>query len=112
MTLSVGSLLVGVAVMLVTVVYVARPFRRGEVKADRAVEAWVQRARSDLDVPTADEPSPVVEPATPVVVGGAPHADAPVNFCPYCGRRVEPDHRFCPGCGKPLPEDSAGEVAA
>jgi len=30
--------------------------------------------------------------------------DEPVNFCPYCGRRVEPDHVFCPKCGRQLAE--------
>lgn len=24
------------------------------------------------------------------------------NFCPYCGKAVEPEHNFCKYCGKPL----------
>jgi hypothetical protein len=128
MTLSVGSLLVGLAVLVVTGVYVARPFRRGEVAAARAVEVWVRRARSGFEAPGAAKvevaaaPAPAADAAaadavaTDVAAADAAEAPLgagdqeeaqPVNFCPYCVRRVESDHRFCPGCGKSLPTEGA-----
>lgn len=109
MTFSVGSLLVGASVILITVAYVIRPFRRREMDLDRAVDAWVRQieAGEAAQAGTAPQP-PAAQAATASNEGDVVTSAHPsVNFCPYCGRRVESDHRFCPSCGKPLPEDAA-----
>ena len=28
-----------------------------------------------------------------------------MNFCPYCGAKLEPTHRYCTACGKAVPEN-------
>jgi uncharacterized OB-fold protein len=71
-----GSLLVALAVTLVVVAYVSRPFKRRRMDWERVVEAWVREARGQQA--------------------------APDGVCPACGQRVAPEHRFCPGCGQPL----------
>lgn len=81
--MSLGAILVGVAIAAVTMAYIARPFRAATPDVAALIEAWVR-----------------------AVAAAAPAAArAEVNFCPQCGRRVAPDHRFCPGCGKRLPLD-------
>jgi hypothetical protein len=89
--MSIGSVLVGVAVALIVGAYLARPFRVVNVNADedanldRDIEAWVAQARSRGTGISSVE------------------ADSePVNFCFECGRRVGPDDRFCAGCGTRL----------
>ena len=87
--MSIGSVLVGVAVALVVGAYLARPFRVVSVSADanleRDIEAWVAQARSQgTGISSAEADS------------------EPVNFCFECGRRVGPDDRFCAGCGTRL----------
>jgi hypothetical protein len=76
--MSIGSILVGMAVLLFLVAYVARPFRRAEVDLDRLIEARVAQVRRERD--------------------NSAHA------CPYCGHCAGPDDRFCAGCGAPLEE--------
>lgn len=78
--MSVGTVLVALAIATVLVAYVARPFRREEGDPEAQLERWVQEARSQRSETTGR--------AT----------------CPQCGRPVQADHRFCPGCGAPLPE--------
>ena len=109
--MSIGAILVSVAVVAVVAAYVARPFRRVAVDVDGIVEVWVRRARRAGLAMIGDEPeisaSPqvvavdqaAVAPAQPLPADD----DEEVSFCPHCGRRVEPDHRFCPRCGKQLP---------
>jgi hypothetical protein len=80
--MGIGSILVGVAFALGVGAYLARPFRRGRVDLDRAIEIWVSQVRA------VGEGEGVVE---------------AVNYCPHCGRRVGPGDRFCAGCGRPLP---------
>ncbi|MBN1954354.1 MAG: zinc ribbon domain-containing protein [Anaerolineae bacterium] len=89
--MSIGSILVGVAVALVVGVYVARPFRKVGAGAnlDQSIETWVAHVR----VTEGAEAKP---PSAREVLEGE------VNFCPKCGRRVEADHQFCPGCGRRL----------
>jgi hypothetical protein len=89
--MSIGSILVGVALVLGVGAYLARPFRRGRVDLDRAIETWVSQVRvGEGGEETAAE-------AAASAVEGA------VNYCAQCGRRLGPDDRFCAGCGKPLP---------
>jgi hypothetical protein len=88
--MSIGSVLVGIAVALIVGACLARPFRTvvvGEkASLDRDIEAWVAQARSrgtesgSVEVDTAE----------------------PMSFCFQCGRRVVPGDRFCPGCGTRL----------
>jgi hypothetical protein len=80
--MSLGSILVGVAFALVAGAYLARPFRRGRVDPDRAIETWVSQIRKGE--------------------GDAGPSEA-VGYCSQCGHRVGVDDRFCAGCGKPLP---------
>ncbi len=126
--MSLGTILVSLAVVLGVGAYVAWPFRRaGDTVADgadveRLVEAWVRRAQAaqvaqvavvgegsgELQggIARASKPGHAEE-LTPVVSASSSGDDATVNFCPYCGRRVEQDHVFCPKCGKQL---SKGKV--
>lgn len=80
--MSIGSILVAVALAVVVGAWLLRPFRR-QVDPDRAIEAWVARERAGRP-PTA------------------PVEEAEVNFCPRCGRQVGPEDRFCARCGAPL----------
>lgn len=84
--MSLGAIFVGIAVAVVTIAYIARPFRAAAMHTpasdvDRLIETWV-RAIADVSSSTTR---------------------TGINFCPQCGRQVAPDHRFCPGCGKRLP---------
>ena len=80
--MTIGTLLIGLAVAILAVSYVARPFQRGHpVDLDQAIDRWVTQTRAQLS---------------------AEGDDAPVSFCPQCGRDVDPEHRFCPDCGTKL----------
>jgi hypothetical protein len=120
-----GAIFVSVAVLIVVLAYVAWPFRRDTVDGDRVIEAWIERAKSERarsGVPAGGaqrlegegwEVAAAIsreETAAEVQITGSAEgaADEAINFCPYCGRRVEPDHRFCPKCGRQLVK---GEVA-
>ena len=86
--MSIGSILVGIALTLIVAAYVARPFRsaRAVTDWDRTIEGWVAQARTTSQGKEAKEPKDR-------------KVEEPVNFCAKCGRRVDPDHQFCPGCG-------------
>jgi hypothetical protein len=87
--MSIGSVLVGVAFALIVGAYLARPFRRGCVDPDRAIETWVSQVRAGEGGGNS--------------ASAAEDAEGAVNYCPHCGHRVGPDDRFCAGCGRPLP---------
>jgi hypothetical protein len=89
--MSLGSVLVVLAVLLVVVAYLARPFRiaRRDAGLDRVIEAWVARVRAEGRRE------------------GERPAREPVNYCPQCGHHVGPDDRFCAGCGARLPGGGA-----
>jgi hypothetical protein len=92
--MSIGSILVAVAVTLVVGAYLARPFRTvpagGGADLDRDIEAWVAQVRAEG-----------------TTVGSAEPDSGPVNFCFECGRRVSPGDRFCPRCGTRLRKGGA-----
>jgi hypothetical protein len=76
---SVGSLLTGLALAMVSAAYVARPFRPAAgSSSEEEIDAWVAKARRQPQ-------------------------DAAL-FCTGCGRRTSPEDRFCAGCGTPLGE--------
>ncbi len=90
--MSVGSILVGVAVTVIVGAYLAHPFRVVNMgkSADLDIEAWVSRVRAEGPV------------------AGAAEADSePVNFCSKCGRRLASGDRFCPGCGTQIERGAA-----
>jgi len=91
--MDVGTLLVGIALVLVVVGFIARPFRAAARELDpaEAIEFWVARARE------ADETS-----APPAEGSVSPDPGESVNYCRECGRRVAADDRFCSGCGTRL----------
>jgi hypothetical protein len=87
--MSIGSVLVGIAVAMVVVAYLARPFRgaRANAHLDREIEAGVARVRAEREKAQGDT---TVEERT--------------AYCPRCGRRAGPDDRFCARCGTQLQE--------
>lgn len=74
--MSMGTLLVGLAIALIVGAYLACPFRRTSFNLDEALERWVAQVRAESVAPGA--------------------------FCPQCGKPVAAEDRFCRACGKPL----------
>lgn len=90
--MGIGAILVGVALLAVVVAYLARPFRVVNSDQDRGVEAWVSQVRVEAKEQgsrSAEGPSSSGE-------------QEPINYCPQCGRRIDPDDHFCAGCGRRL----------
>jgi len=87
--MSIGSILVGIAVAMVVVAYLARPFRgaRANVHLDREIEAGVARVRAEKEKAQGDTA-----------------AEERTAYCPRCGHRAGPDDRFCARCGTQLRE--------
>jgi len=92
--MGIGSIFVGIALLLVVVAYLVRPFRMAGAGAglDRAIEAWVAQVRAEGQGSRGTERQ------------GSKRAEEEVNFCAQCGRHVSPDDRFCAQCGAPLGE--------
>ena len=88
--MSIGSILVGIALAMVAAAYVTRPFRAptSDGVSDQMIEGWVTRTRTQMGKRELQGAEPE----------GAP-------FCPRCGRRAASDDRFCARCGAQLPED-------
>jgi hypothetical protein len=123
--MSLGSIFVGLAIAVITVAYIVRPFRAASGAAssavasrtDKLIEAWVRAApiatpdvEDAVTAPWVDAavatPAPVVAPPSSAPASAQVVApSAAVNFCPQCGRRVTSDYRFCPGCGALLPHE-------
>lgn len=122
--MSLGSIFVGLAVAVITIAYIARPFRATSGAAvsrtDKLIEAWVRTAPPVASsAPSgAEEPAPALRvtapapvPSTPAPIAVSPSPvpvalpSGDVNFCPQCGRRVTSEYRFCPGCGALLPHE-------
>lgn len=100
--MSIGAILIGVSALAVVVAYVARPFRTATSSGDwdRAIEAWVARARDE-------EATGGLAEGRREYSGDEDREAAAVNFCPQCGRHVASDDRFCSGCGTRLRGGSA-----
>ena len=110
--MSLGTVLVSLAILSVVAAYIARPFRRVAINVEATIEAWVSQARaarsSASDAGFEVAATPLVKLSKPEPGdAGLPDVDEPMQFCPHCGRRVEPDHMFCPRCGKPLVKGGA-----
>lgn len=121
--MSLGSIFVGLAIAVIVIAYIARPFRAASGAAasrtDKLIEAWVRAAtvptpaaQNVVAEPGGDAVASVITPPVapaPVVVPRAAARPASsseaVNFCPQCGRRVTSEYRFCPGCGALLPHE-------
>jgi len=96
-----GSMLVSLAALIGVSAYVARPLFSSSPDADWVIEAWIAQVRSE------QRGSAHAAPRDLPVAAGAGAADDVINFCPTCGRRVEPDHVYCPACGRRLTKGEA-----
>ena len=93
--MTIGSILVGIAVLAVVGAYLVRPFRPSSAMSlDRTIEAWVAQVKEERE-----RPEDTKEAGVATVEGATGHE---MNYCPHCGRQVDPDDRFCSGCGKQL----------
>ncbi len=109
--MSIGSILVGIAVLAVVVAYLARPFRPAAgASVDRTIEAWVAQVQAAQG--RAGQPG-LTEDVHQELIGESakpdlrPPAEAEtgtraINYCPQCGQRVDERNRFCSGCGTRL----------
>jgi hypothetical protein len=100
---NIGSVLVGGALILVVVAYLARPFRiaRVEDDLDQVIETWVAQARvGELETEGLGG-------AEGVVTALSVEKEDRIAYCHQCGRSVGPEDRFCARCGTLLRE-SAG----
>jgi hypothetical protein len=119
--MSLGSILVGLAVAVIVIAYIVRPFRAASGAAvsrtDKLIEAWVRATptvapsgpsgvEDSAPAPRAAVSTPMPMTSVPVVPpSSVPLSSGEVNFCPQCGRRVTAEYRFCPGCGALLPRE-------
>jgi NADH pyrophosphatase NudC (nudix superfamily) len=87
--------------------YVDTPAAPVPVDVDDQIEASVRKLRTPQEVDVAIEAA-VKQARQKEVVP----ANGAVQFCPQCGRRVEPDERFCAGCGHKLTQESHTAQAA
>lgn len=96
--MSIGSVLIGLAVLAVLAAYLARPFRStAGAGVNQTIEAWVTQVQLEEAKPTAsDDEEELGESAREEA---APEA---INYCPQCGRAVDENDRFCSGCGTRL----------
>jgi hypothetical protein len=89
--------------------YVEAPAPASIVTAevDDQIEAAVRKLRTPQEIDAAIEAAIMeTRQKEPVPANGA------IQFCPQCGRRVEPDERFCAGCGHKLIQESHTAQAA
>jgi len=88
-----GTLLVGIALLVVVIGFIARPFRTAarELDPGKTIEFWVGRARDAEEAGALAAEGPV-----------SPDLGESVNYCRECGRCVAADDQFCSGCGTRL----------
>jgi tRNA(Ile2) C34 agmatinyltransferase TiaS len=81
--MTIGSVLVGVALVVAVASYLIRPFRvaRSAAERDREIETWVAQVRAER-----------LEAARPMP-----------PRCGQCGRPADSDAACCAGCGTRLP---------
>lgn len=73
---------------------------------DDQIEAAVKKLRTPQEIDAAIESAVrQAREAQPVPANGA------TQYCPQCGRRIEPGDRFCPGCGhQHMPEPAIAQA--
>ncbi len=114
--MSVGAILMGIAVLAVVVAYLARPFRPTTgAGIDQVIETWVEQVQAEElesrrrpGLVEDGRPEHAEEGAKPTEVETAVRA---INYCPQCGQRVDSGDRFCSGCGTRLPRPSKAQEA-
>ena len=40
--------------------------------------------------------------------GAVTYTNDPINYCPYCGGKVQDDFKYCPKCSKEIPRTHTG----
>ncbi len=73
---------------------------------DNQIEAAVRRLRTPEQIDAQIEAAILQARQQPPATNGT------TQYCPQCGRRVEPDERFCARCGRKLSEESQPSQAA
>ncbi len=84
---------------------------------DAQIEAAIRRVRTPEQLDDQIEEAVRQARVRPSVPATTPAVSPPANgkatqFCPQCGRRVEPDDRFCPKCGRNLIQEPQSAQAA
>lgn len=98
--MSLGTYLLGTAILILLVTYIGRPLRRQTNADDTLIEKWLSSLKQSEHGLVIDQ----VGKDSIRLDGRHINNVETANVCPYCGRRVEEDHRYCPSCGKPLAE--------
>lgn len=79
---------------------------------DAQIEAAVRRVRTPEQLDDQIEAAVRQARAKPGAPAMPPANGKAAQFCPQCGRRVEPDDRFCPKCGRNLIQEPQSAQAA
>lgn len=79
---------------------------------DAQIEAAVRRLRTPEQVDAQIEAAILQARQQPPPTMAAPATNGTTQYCPQCGRRVEPDERFCARCGRKLSEEPQPSQAA
>jgi len=85
--MSLGTILIGIAILLMLVAYITQPFHEIGTRQEDTIEVWVKQMREEGQNTTHPTPS----------------SDIKVT-CPNCGEPIQKGHHFCPQCGAPLSE--------
>lgn len=79
---------------------------------DAQIEAAVRRLRTPEQVDAQIEAAILQARQQPPPTMATPATNGTTQYCPQCGRRVEPDERFCARCGRKLSEEPQPSQAA
>jgi hypothetical protein len=99
--MSLGTVLVGFAILLGVITYIGHPFKHVTGDVDEDIEKWVaevRKSRTQQQMTKIDVVKPDDTLSPSIVLAD----DDVINFCHQCGRKVDPEHKFCPGCGTKL----------